>query len=95
MKRYKQLSSRLYHSVHYIPVVFFIVKKTDKFSLVTYNNRVKVDFHLADMHRANKDRFKAVIRELTAENRTDLCGGLVKGNLPHSYSLLTRSYCCC
>ena len=55
------------------------MKKTDRFSLVTYNTRVKVDFHLADMHRANKDRFKAVIRELTAENRTDLCGGLVQG----------------
>jgi Mg-chelatase subunit ChlD len=62
--------------------LLFIVdqlKKTDRFSLVTYNTRVKVDFHLADMHRANKDRFKAVIRELTAENRTDLCGGLVQG----------------
>ena len=58
---------------------FSAVKKTDRFSLVTYNTRVKVDFHLADMHRANKDRFKAVIRELTAENRTDLCGGLVQG----------------
>ena len=58
---------------------FSVVKKTDRFSLVTFSTRVKIEFRLAYMHRANKDRFKAVIRELTAGSATNLCDGLVQG----------------
>ena len=48
-------------------------------SLITYNSSVVLDFPLTNMDKSNKKRTKSIIETITVGDRTNLCGGLLKG----------------
>ena len=50
-------------------------------SLVTYDSYVQLVFGLMKMDKANKERCKSTVESIVDGSSTNLCGGLIKGNL--------------
>ena len=53
----------------------------DRFSLVTYDTRAIVNFELACMTEERKAKARASIQAMEVGTCTNLCGGLVKGEV--------------
>ena len=58
---------------------FHTVDERDRIALLTYNTSVKQHFGLLEATAENKQIFKDAISPITAEGRTNLCDGLMKG----------------
>ena len=54
----------------------------DRIALLTYNTSVKQKFGLQEATKDNKTVFQEAINSITADGRTNLCDGLIKGKYP-------------
>ena len=57
------------------------MKECDRLSLVTYDTSVTLEFGLTSITKANKDQTKLLIRSIKDGSDTNLCGGLMEGEV--------------
>ena len=57
------------------------VKECDRLSLVTYDTGVTLEFGLTSMTKANKDKTKLLVQSIRDGSCTNLCGGLMEGEV--------------
>ena len=57
------------------------MKECDRLSLVTYDTKVTLEFGLTSITKANKDRTKLLIQSIKDGSDTNLCGGLMEGEV--------------
>ena len=60
------------------------MKECDRLSVVTYDTKVRLDFGLMHMDEANKEKTKAMVKDIRDGSSTNLCGGLIKGTVLHA-----------
>ena len=57
------------------------MKECDRLSLVTYDTNVTLEFGLTSITKANKDQTKLLIQSIKDGSDTNLCGGLMEGEV--------------
>ena len=74
-----------------ISCCYFSVKETDRFSLVVYDANAEVKFELINMTAENKKEAKSVVEAVAVGSCTNLCAGLIQGELIISLSWLQHT----
>lgn len=62
-----------------LPNILILVNEKDRFSVVTYDTNVYIDFGLQVMTADNKKDALHEIKNIQSGSCTNLCGGLLKG----------------
>ncbi len=67
--------------------LYFIVKDTDRISLVVYDTNVTLVFGLMKMNEENRERARAYVSSIREGSTTNLSGGLFKGKVYSNFIL--------
>lgn len=59
------------------------VKECDRLCLVTYDTGVTLEFGLTSITKANKEKTQLLIKSIKDGSDTNLCGGLMEGEVQH------------